>query len=75
MVEASFGTFEPFNKHVRALLKEKAEERSETKAALARKKQWRKSVRLVQAGSMMRSSSAAPVPSSAPLEDAADEAI
>ena len=74
MVEASFGTFEPFNKHVRALLKDKAEERSERKAALARKKRLRKGVRLVR-GLMTRSPSAAPVQASAPHEEAANEAI
>ena len=71
VVEASFGNFRPFNKHVRTIFAAKAEEE---KAALARKKVLQKKVRLVQAVSK-GSSSAAPAPASAPLEAAAEEAI
>ena len=70
MVEASFGTFDPFNQHVRTLFEVKVEEQ---KAALARRKVWQKKLRLVMA--VVQLQKLRPAPASEPLEAAAEEAI
>ena len=84
MVEASFGTFGPFNERVRHLFEVKVEEekalqsrrrseREEEEKALARRKALQKKLRLVMA--VVQLQMLRPAPASAPHEAVAEEAI